>query len=437
MATKTIKRKKNSSPPKSIVIKYEVVDPKTLNFYYKNPRIGNVEKVAESLAENNQYKPIVVNIGTRTGRPREVLAGNHTLKGVLKLKWSQIEVAWVDVDNAKARAIVLADNGSSDDSTYDDSVLTELLSQQKKEAGTLVGTTYDDGVLSRLVKQTSEDTTHAGVDTIEDAPEEMAGVADLANGVFFPSDIPYEFPELLPEMIPDKCPRPIDVYAGHELDGKSERKDYDDIWWLAVWHTGCRGINWSQSIPCFYTDDFHFEPVYNDPAKNTKKILNLGMKIAMMPNYTITPEMPIAMWVWAYYRSLYVARYFQEAGLQVIPDIQTGSSDEALDITLLGIPENCGVVSAQVQTTSQDEKTYIRQKARLLKEAEDRLGFKSILLYGYKAADEVAERADFSCEVIRVQNRTARRRAYLNSEATINSQKIQQRKKKRVVKKSA
>lgn len=430
-----VKVRKKKALPTVTIIRYETVDPKSLNFYYKNPRKGNVEKVAESLAENGQFKPIVVNIGNLTGRPREVLAGNHTLKGVLKLKWRGIEVAWVDVDETKAMKIALADNGASDDSTYDDAVLTELLSSIKDSGASLVGTTYTDDTLSRLVKTTSQD-EHASVDKIEDAPEDLSGVSDLANDVYFPSDLPYEMPPLLPDMILDEAPEPLDVFAGHEVDGKSEREDYDDLWWLAVWHTGCRGINWPKSIPCFYTEDFHFEPVYNDPAKNTKKILNLGMSIAMMPNYSISPSMPIALWVWAYYRSLYVARYFQEAGLQVIPDIQTGSADEVLDITLLGIPEGAGVVAAQVQTTSgSDEKTYIRMKARLLKEAEDRLKFKSIILYGHHAADEVAERAGLNARIIRVANRTSRRREYLNSGATINTQQIKSTKKRKVVKK--
>jgi hypothetical protein len=430
---KTIVRPKKKSKllPKVTILRYETVDQATLNHYYKNPRIGNVEKVAESLAENGQFKPIVVNVGTITGRPREVLAGNHTLKAFRKLKWKQIEVAWVDVDNAKARQIVLADNGSTDDATYDDSVLTELLAQQKEELGTLVGTTYDDGVLSRLVKQTTDDPNSA-IDTIEDAPDDMHGVADLANGIVFESDLAYDMPPLLKNMCLDKPLTPLEAWAGHELDGKDVRDDYDDMWWFAMWHAGSRGINWPRAIPYFYTDDFHFEPIYNDPARNTKKILNLGIKTCVMPNYTIYKEMPIALWVYSAYRSFYIARYWQEAGLKVIPDIQTGGCDEALDLTLLGIPQGVGVVSAQCQMARGD-KSFIRQEARLLKEAEDRLGFKNIIVYGHTDADEVVERAGFSANVIRVAARTARRREYLNSGSTINSQKISQKKKKRKV----
>lgn len=436
----TIVRKKRpvlkKAKPNSIIIKVESVDIDTLNPFHKNPRKGDVEKVAESLKQNGQFKPIVVNIGTHTGRPREILGGNHTWKAAKSLKWDEIQVAWVDVDETTANKIVLADNGTSDGSTYDDSILTELLSDIKDSGASLIGTTYTDDTLSRLIKteKVKSDNPNADVDMIEDAPEDMAGVMSLNNDILFKSDLPYDIPELRLDMIPDYCPQPLDTWAGFELDLERQEED-PDIHWLAVWHAGSRGINWEQAIACFYTEDFHFESVYTDTAKNAKKILNLGMYASIMPNFSVNPDHPIATWVWASYRSFYVGRFFQEAGIKVIPDIQYGSDDAVLDLTLMGIPEGAGVVSAQVQNFRGD-KELIRRGARQLKEAEDRLKFKSIIIYGHTDADELVERAEFDCDVIRVANRTARRREYLNSGATINTQQNKKvHGKKRAVKK--
>jgi len=421
------KPKKNS-----IVIKTEMVPLSRLTKYYKNPRKGDVEKVAESLKANSQFKPIVVNVGTLTGRKNEILAGNHTFMGAGKLNWHEMLVSWVDVTNEVARKIVLADNGASDGSTYDDSILTELLMEVKEESGSLIGTTYSDDVLGKLVKDVTADPL-SQIDRIEDAPDNMEGVADLNNDIIFPSDLAYNIPELLPDMIPDECPEPLDVWAGHELDLPRQEAD-PSIWWLAQWHAGMRGVNWKHAIAQFYTEDFHFDSVYTDPAKNTKKILNLGMTISMMPNYSITGDMPVALWVYSTYRSFYVARYFQEAGIKVIPDIQLGRDDEVIELSLLGIPQDVGVVSIQCQNTEKDD-TNIRFQARQLKEAEDRLHFKSIIVYGHTDADRVVERAGLSCKVIRVANRSARRREYLNSGSTINSQKIVKKMGRIVVKK--
>ncbi len=427
---KTIVKKKKKTPAINLEgMDNEWVDIGILQTFHKNPRKGDVEKVAESVKAHGQIKPIGVNRGSKTGRKNEILFGNHTYKACLKLKKKKIWVVWFDVDETKAKEIVVADNGATDGAGYNDEILAEILSDIKQDTGTLVGTTYTDDFLSKLVGATSG--PNADVDKIEDASDQMEGVSDLANDLVFESELDYEIPELLSDFIPAHAPEPMKVWAGHELDGKDVigEEEWEITNWWSMWHAGSRGINWPKAIPYFYTDDFHFEPVFNDPAKNTKKILNLGIETVVMPNYTIHEKMPTALWVYAAYRSFYVARYFQEAGLMVIPDIQTGMSDSVMDLTLLGIPWGCGVVATQAQM-SRGDKQAIRKKARLLKEAEDRIGFKSIIIYGHTDADEVAERADFDCEVIRITARTARRREYLNSGATVNSQKIKGKRKK-------
>lgn len=430
MAVKVKRRNKAHSPLDMDT--GEWVDIGILTTYHKNPRKGDVEKVAESIKAHGQIKSIGVNRGTLTGRKNEILFGNHTYMAMKKLGHKKIWVKWYDVDETKAKQIVVADNGAVDGAGYNESILAELLSDIKQATGTLVGTTYSDELLGGLLSKNA-DTENANVDKIEDASDQLPGVDDLNNDLVFESDLEYEIPPLLLDMIPDEPPEPLKVWAGHELDGIDiiGKEEWEKTWWLSMWHAGSRGINWKKAIPYFYTDDFHFEPIYNDPAKNTKKILNLGIQYAFMPNYTIHSEMPVALWVYAAYRSAYVARYFQEAGIQVIPDIQIGGNDSVLDLTLLGIPEGAGTVAAQVQM-AKGNKDRIRRNARMLKEAEDRIGFKNIIIYGHTDADEVVERADFSANVIRVTARTARRREYLNSGSTINSQQVT--KKKRIKK---
>jgi hypothetical protein len=111
------------------------VHPSELSTYHRNARRGNVEAIMGSLKANGQYKPIVVNVGTHTGRPMEVLAGNHTLAAHRNLaeldptdtRWNSIAVYWVDVDEDRATRIVLADNRTAEDSTYDDVMLYDLI----------------------------------------------------------------------------------------------------------------------------------------------------------------------------------------------------------------------------------------------------------------------------------------------------------------------
>lgn len=407
---------------------YEADVPlRLLKYYYENPRIGNVEKVAESIKENGQFKPIVVNRGTLTGRANEILAGNHTAKAARSLGWKNINVTWVDVTEEHARRIVLADNGSTDDATYDVQVLAKLLDDQKNSVGHLVGTTYSDEVLGKLLVEVNTDPM-ASIDKIEDAPGDLDGVQDLNKYVFFQSDKDFDIPELRLEMIPPRLPEKLDIWAGIEIDG-SRAKD-EDQWWLAQWHTGNRGIPFDRSILSLYTEDFHFEGLFYDPAMNTKKIMNVGITTCIMPNFSVNQDWPIYTWIWAAARSAFVGRYWQEAGLYVIPDIQYGGSDEALDLCLQCIPEGAPVVSAQVQTLRGDP-DRIRATARLLKKAEERIGFDQILVYGHTDADKVVQYAGFNAEVVRVSNRTARRREILDGQETFGKKQVRSKKPRR------
>lgn len=129
-------------------------DVAELRTYHRNPRRGNVERIKQSLTVNGQYKPVVVNVGTFTGRPLEVLAGNHTLLGVRDLAWPQIAGVTVDVDEDQAARIVAADNRTSDESDYDDRLLLELLASLPD----LDGTGYDLEDFAGLEKALEEPT---------------------------------------------------------------------------------------------------------------------------------------------------------------------------------------------------------------------------------------------------------------------------------------
>lgn len=107
-----------------------------LSTFVGNPRRGNVELIARSLETNGQYRPIVVNAGTLTGRPLEVLAGNHTLLAARSLGWESVDCSVIDVDEQRARAIVAADNRLSDLGEYDAQELHALLASLDDLDGT-------------------------------------------------------------------------------------------------------------------------------------------------------------------------------------------------------------------------------------------------------------------------------------------------------------
>ena len=143
-----------------------------LSTYYRNPRRGDVKAIAASLRARGQYRPIVVNVGSLTGRPFEILAGNHTFLAAGALGWETIAATTVDVDEAGAAQIVAADNRLADLGGYDDAELAEVL----QLAGDLAGTGYSDGDLSALLASLDEPVGLTEPDAVPPVPEAPVSV---------------------------------------------------------------------------------------------------------------------------------------------------------------------------------------------------------------------------------------------------------------------
>jgi site-specific DNA-methyltransferase (adenine-specific) len=136
----------------------------SVTLHPNNPRRGDVDAVAASLARFGQQKPIVVQAGTRY-----VVAGNHIVKAARSLGWTEIAANVEALDDASAIAFMLADNRSSDLGGYDDALLAAILAEQEASAN-LAATGYDaDDVAAILAAAQIADTRDA--DTAPPAPE--------------------------------------------------------------------------------------------------------------------------------------------------------------------------------------------------------------------------------------------------------------------------
>jgi ParB-like chromosome segregation protein Spo0J len=94
----------------------------------------------ESLREHGQYSPVITTLsGT-------ILAGHHLVQAALRLGWTEVAIWPVDVSDAIARRILIADNRTSDLATYDSTALVELL----RSVPDLIGTGFDADELAAL-----------------------------------------------------------------------------------------------------------------------------------------------------------------------------------------------------------------------------------------------------------------------------------------------
>lgn len=444
-------------PPKTkaaaLVIETKHLKIKDLNVYHKNPRVGNVEAIAESLDKNAQYKPIVVNIGTHTGRKNEILCGNHTYLAARRLGWSDIYATLVDVDEVLGTKIVLADNKTADLGEYEDTLLAELFRGLPDESGT--GYTKDEftAVLTQIEEQTAaavgalEDTeqfiadqrrdeaeaalkgTFDGAplgeepDPEEDEEDVLYGAKDThANGMMsyksaeeveFDGVGSWEIPRLIPEMLmtADELPPNLETWAG------SATKDWADPtqWWLYNWGIdSTSGMNdVSKVIVSFYAHDEYFENWYWYPDRYAAKLVNSGIKYAVTPNFTPS-DVSRTLSLLQLYKSRFVGRYLQEVGIKVIPNLEwnVGSKEDRdflMRVIVGTLPVGIPLISVQLQVWHPEEVPGGEAEIRDTYQAMlDKLQPQAVLLYAGDPGLEFFKTLNYTGEVIHLYPRMRR-----------------------------
>lgn len=84
----------------------------------------NMDAIAESLSKFGQVEPLVVQRSSGV-----VIGGNGRLLAMHELGWSQAEVVYVDLDDARATALGLALNRTGDLAEWDYGQLSELIGE--------------------------------------------------------------------------------------------------------------------------------------------------------------------------------------------------------------------------------------------------------------------------------------------------------------------
>ena len=372
-----------------IITKTELTPIKSIKTYDKNPRIGNIDAIAESLEKSGQFKPIVVN-----SRNNQILAGNHTFLAARKLGWTEIYVSFVDVDEETAKRIVLADNRTSDMGEYDDKVLAELLASLPDIVGTgyeqtdideiiaSIGNMSDviDDVNDAIDNQVREEREIANSMTfdgaalgeepdpnqepmikpipdkgaLESASDKLGGIIELspAQDVVFEGVGAWGIPKMNESMLMtfEDIPDNLDSWAG------SATRDWpvEDQWWLYNWAidstSGMKDI--SKVILSFYCFDNYFDNWWYFPERYVPKVINSHIKYALTPNWSQSTTLPLVESIWNLYRARWVGRYMQEAGIKVCPDITwpDGNLDFLGEHVLGTLPIGVPLVAIQYQT---------------------------------------------------------------------------------------
>ncbi len=428
------------------------IDTLTQRDESRNPRRGSVEAIKESLEAHGQYAPLIVNNDTH-----EVLVGNHRLAAMLELGWTQVSVGFVDVTEAEADAIVIADNRTADLGSYDPEVLGTILAGLPTIEGTgftdqdlalIVSAQRDDPVTTSLLMDTmsppalqwqgspsgigsadesegdgSDEAPNTSaavtpprrvdqtndpsliIDSLDQISSELEGVLALKESVKFPIANEWGIPELRDDYLLDSLPHVLDTWAGVKVT-----PDDGQTWWLYNYGVdSATGLPWDRTILSFYTYDHYFENWWKQPAHYTAKMLNAGIRMVVTPNYSLYLDDPPAIQLWNVYRSRWLGRYFQEAGLKVIPDVD-GPSIKALDWTLLGVQHRTPVISHQMQTLDRDNVEDHVAAVEVLEEIINRVEPEEVLIYTGPIGQRLIEDQTWGAKIRVLGNRAMKRR---------------------------
>lgn len=142
----------------SLLSQVERIPITELTQFPGNPNEGDVDAIAESLAENGLFEPVIVQKSTGY-----ILSHNHVTQAAEKIGWTHLDAIRVDVDDQRAKKIVAAANRTAELSKRNDYLLYELLADIED----LEGTGYDDVFLEELTARVEPELPPVGDDEDE------------------------------------------------------------------------------------------------------------------------------------------------------------------------------------------------------------------------------------------------------------------------------
>lgn len=306
----------------------------------------------------------------------ETLVDGH-LRVTLALKKGDatlVPVKYVDLSPEEEALVLATFDPLGALAATDKEKLDELLARAKKDSSKV------NDLLATIAKENNLTKAHeeGGVaQSLEDVSDELEGVDSLRNNVIFQSDLPYGYPMLLKDMCFQFTPETkIGSWGGNDIDYSKYNPDY----WLFQWgRESIFGVPLEKLIVGFYVDDFRFESFWNDCAKQCTKLINANVVAAVMPNFSMLMDDPDIVRMYSHYKSLWVARYMQEAGIMVIPDIQT--SWENPEINWMGIPTEVPISIQSHHAITKENLSIFMKDIQFIRDTIDKLNPPAILYY--------------------------------------------------------
>jgi hypothetical protein len=112
----------------------------------RNPNVGDVGAISESIEENDFYGALVVQKGTGN-----ILVGSHRWQAARTAGIEELPAFVLDVDEDRARRIMTTDNATGRMAVWNELALVELLKEMAPTPRGLAGSGFSDAAFMRIV----------------------------------------------------------------------------------------------------------------------------------------------------------------------------------------------------------------------------------------------------------------------------------------------
>lgn len=295
----------------------QIIDrkPSELTLLAENPRQikpKDFQRLVDSIKINGFWRHRPLAIEERDGK-LVVLAGNQRLKAAKKLKLETVPTILYSEMTEEDRAdLVLRDNVNNGDWDGNKLQVEDMFQGVDFEFVGLgdILRQQEDEEASKAAKGKKAKAGDDNEDcTSEEGEEKESFYRSMYRDVLYPSNNDYDIPTLDINMQAGKLELPLSPWGANSR----LRKD------VTTYH--------------FYVDDYRFEHLFKDPVK----LLMSECRAIVEPNCSCHDQTPIAWGIQLIYKKRFLARYFQECGIQVYADLNV--SHKFVEYNKMGIPK--------------------------------------------------------------------------------------------------
>lgn len=133
-----------------------------------------------------------------------------------------------------------------------------------------------------------------------------------------------------------------------------------------------------------FVDDYRIDRLWNNPAKYLRFLSQFNAVVE--PDFSVYANEPIAVGIWNIYRSRWLANYWSERGISVIPRA-CWAGEDSFPFCFEGTPQGSTIAIATMGIRDGSERLFLNG----FREAIARLSPTAVLVYGGRFQRELKE----------------------------------------------